>query len=138
MSNDIGAARSNYFHVQDSDAFRAALAAASADLQVWTHGDGSDPSFVAIYSDDPDTGCWPSGYFDEQDDWVELDLVALIAPHLRDGEVAVLMEAGFQKLRYVFGHTVAFNATGETVQLNLNDIYQQARTLGPYITTAEY
>lgn len=138
MSNDVGRARSNYFHVREPDAFHAALAAASPDLRVWTHGEGTDPSFVAVCSDDPDTGSWPSGHYDADDEWVELDLVALIAPHLREGEVAVLMEAGFQKLRYVFGHAVAFNNSGESVQLNLNQIYEQARPLGHRITHAEY
>jgi hypothetical protein len=138
MANDLGAARSNYFHVRDADAFRAALSAASADLGVWVHGDGADPHFLAIYSEDADTGCWPSGHYDEQDDWVELDLVELIAPHVIDTDVVVLMEAGFQKLRYVFGNAVAFNHTGDTRQVNLNSIYDLGRELGEHVTYAEY
>jgi hypothetical protein len=138
MANDSGAARSNYFHVRDIDAFRRDLAAASEELGIWVHGEGSDPAFVAVYSEEPDTGCWPSGHHDERDEWVELDLVALIAPHVIDGDVVVLMETGWQKLRYLFGHAVAFSHAGETRELNLNGIYELGRELGPNVTYAEY
>jgi hypothetical protein len=48
------------------------------------------------------------------------------------------MESGAEKLRYIAGYAVAYNSKGETVSLNLDDIYDKAKSLGTNITTATY
>jgi hypothetical protein len=133
MANDIGHARSSYFEVKDLDAFRAAME--PLEVEVVTNDD--HPEQVALLSDAE--GGWPSDYYDEEaDDNVEVDLVALVSEHLAEGWVAVFMEAGRQKLRYLYGHAVAVNASGEIRQVSLNDIYSLATQLGPNVTRAEY
>jgi molybdopterin biosynthesis enzyme len=58
--------------------------------------------------------------------------------HLHDEDVAVLMEAGAEKLRYVSGWAVAVNSKGDLVEIGLSDIYEKAKHLGKNITQATY
>lgn len=75
-------------------------------------------------------GGWTTVGFDETNEEIELDLPAVVAEHLVDGDVAVLMECGSEKLRYLTGYATAVNAAGETKQITLDDIYELADTLG--------
>ncbi len=133
MANYYASARSNYFRVKDLAAFRAAM----TPLSVEVVGNDDDPQQVALLSDD-EAG-WPSGYWDEASDTdVEVDVAELVAGHLADGWVAVFMEAGHEKLRYVAGCATAINAAGQVRQIRLDDIYGLAKQLGPNVTLAEY
>ncbi|MDP3419508.1 MAG: hypothetical protein U0989_17775 [Azonexus sp.] len=81
----------------------------------------------AIRSDCPDTGCWPSYYFDEDaSKEVEIDWATELSVHLAEGQIAVLMESGAEKLRYIAGWALAVNWKGETEHLNLDQIYDLA------------
>ncbi|MDD2741240.1 MAG: hypothetical protein PHV02_03145 [Rhodocyclaceae bacterium] len=121
MANFTGSARSNYFRVKDVENFK------SWALNISNIGFWEKEGTFAIYSDDPDTGCWPSSALNpETDDHEEIDLVAELADHLQDGEVAVLMQAGAEKLRYIGAYATAVNHKGETVDVSLNQIYQLA------------
>jgi hypothetical protein len=134
MANDCGRARSNYFHVVDVDALRDAL---PEDIAVQAHTD--DPTSIALFSEECDTGNWPNSVYNEDtDEYDDIDLVDLIAPHVVDGDVVVLMEVGHQKMRYVYGNAVAFNNKRETLVVNLDDIYDLAKDLGTTITAVEY
>ena len=138
MSNFNGTARSNYFRVKDEGAFEAAMAALP-DIKVWTkESDGA--LRYAVSSDNGDTGCWPSCKYDEVGEDEEIDMPDEIKPHLMDGEVCVLMEAGAEKLRYVSGWAVAFDNTDrEVVGVSLNDIYGKAvAAFGAIPTDASY
>jgi len=144
MSNFNGTARSNYFRVKDVEAFKEAMEALPA-INVWEK-DG----LFAIYSEDPDTGTWPSWMIrDDPDpdeegafiqDEYEIDMPTEIAPHLADGEVCVLMEAGAEKLRYISGWAVAFDNTDRpVVRVSLNAIYAKAKeAFGVEPTDASY
>ena len=137
MANFYGAARSNYFEVKNPQAFLAWVETVSG-LGCWK----ADPAPIQseeseaekqrrnrifkVYSTDGDTGCWPSTIEDDNGDFVDFDLVTDMAPHLADGQVAVLMESGAEKLRYVCGNAVAFTNEGKVVQVNLDDIYKKA------------
>jgi hypothetical protein len=136
MANYYGAARSNYFAVKDETAFRASL---PMHLTVVTNKpEPGEPQRFALLSDEPDGGGWPASVYDEDtDDYVDIDVAVFVSEHLADGEVAVFMEAGAEKLRYIVGHAVAINGAGETRTVNLNDIYELARELGPNVTEAE-
>ena len=135
MANYVATARSNYFKVKDPEVFKA-----------WVEGcpdigliSGDDGTF-AVYSDDPDSGSWPNFKWDEDTgDYVEFDLFAEIAEFLVDGEIAVFMEVGAEKLRYCNGYAIAVHSNGEYETLNLDRIYGLAeQRWGKRPSPAEY
>lgn len=130
MANYYASTRSNYFRVKDRDAF-ADFCARFFLLQY----DGADET-VMITADSGDCGGWPS-YDMETDD--EVDFPRALSAHLVDGEVAVLMEAGHEKLRYLHGQSVAVNSAGDMRWVTLSDIYELAKELTDKpITDASY
>lgn len=133
MADWHGGARSNYFKVKDEETFKT-WTRSVCDLGYWEKG-----GLFAIYSED-EFGGWPScRYMDERDEYEDIDLVEELAEHLIDGEVAVLMEAGAEKLRYISGYAVAVNNTGKRISVSLNDIYELAcKELGGNPTDAAY
>lgn len=134
MANYSGAARSNYFRVKDDSAFEEAM---SGLPEIAVNQD--DEGRFMVMSTCPDTGGWVTLMEDEATgEDVEVDLAAIIAEHLADDEVAVLMEAGHEKLRYISGYAEAINAKGERRTVSLSDIYGLARELGSNITEATY
>lgn len=136
MSNWYGTARSNYVRVKDMGSFLKALEPWPIKTQADLEGR------VALFSEDGDSGGWPSVSTTYDGDDIEFDAVQILAPHLADGEVIVMMEAGAEKERYVTGCAFAFDNTGQSVQLLLTDIYKlAAEKLGvpvSSITAAEY
>ncbi len=152
MANYYGSARTNYFKVKDMEAFDTALENVP-DITVVrenippynTDGivpEGFEYGGVGILVSDGDCGGFPSfTYDDETGEDSELDLGELIAEHLADGEVAILMECGAEKLRYVVGWAEAINNKGERKFIQLGDIYDLAEELTDKpenITKAEY
>jgi hypothetical protein len=119
MANWYGTARSNYFRVKDKDAFLKW--ADSRGLGVFTSEESAD--LFAIHGGGTDDGSWPS--YDMEGD-TEIDIVVELAPHLPRGQIAVLMEIGAEKLRYLTGVAIAVNHKGRVVDLTLNDIYRKA------------
>jgi hypothetical protein len=136
MANYYATARSNYFRIKDKAAFM--------DWCVTRHLDwwekASEPGLYAL-SPYSESG-WPTyDYNEENDDETEVDLAAELATHLAPSEVAVLMEVGNEKLRYVTGYAVAVNAQGKTVRVHLDDIYDRAAQLmldGATLTEVAY
>lgn len=140
MANYTAVARSNYFQVKDLAAFRE-----EAKLYNLTVRDAIDPQrkangFVMIHPDqDGDCGGWPGFLWDDDlEEEVEFDLHSWVAGHLMKGQVAVLEEVGFEKLRYLVGVAVAVNSQGETRAVQLGDILEQARQLGESVTDTSY
>ena len=120
MANWYGTARSNYFRVKDKDAFLKW--ADGRGLGVFKNEESAD--LFAIYGgESTDDGSWPS--YDVESD-TEIDLVAELAQHLPNGQIAVLMEIGAEKLRYLTGVAIAVNHKGRVVELTLSDIYRKA------------
>lgn len=115
MSNYYATARSNYFRVKDKAAFREVLN--PFDLQIYDEADT-----LCLLSNSESGWDWYNPDNDEDTDPVEL-----IAPHLQDGEVCILMESGAEKLRYISGYAEAFDSSGERVTLCLQDIYKLAK-----------
>jgi len=72
----------------------------------------------------------------------EVDFLNELSQHLAKDEVAVLLTAGAEKLRYITGEALAVNYEGKVVDLSLLDIYQKAarafRVPLSSITHAEY
>lgn len=118
MANWNGTARSNYFRVKDKDAFREALK--PYEIRVWDST--YDTTLVAIASEDGDTGDWCC----YDDDMNEIPIWELVAPHLQDGQVAVFLSAGAEKMRYITGSAMAVTNKGEPVGVYLSDIYNKA------------
>jgi hypothetical protein len=72
---------------------------------------------------------WPTRYGTDSILWeadTEIDLVAELAQHLPKGEVAVLMEIGAEKLRYLTGIAIAVNYKGRATVVSLDDVYRKA------------
>lgn len=140
MANYTAVARSNYFQVKDLAAFRE-----EARLYNLTVRDAIDPQrkangFVMIHpAQDGGCGGWPGFLWDDDlEEEVEFDLHSWVAGHLVKGQVAVLEEVGFEKLRYLVGVAVAVNSQGETRAVQLGDILEQARQLGESVTDTSY
>ena len=55
-----------------------------------------------------------------------------------EGEVAVMMEIGNERLRYMTGVAYAINSRGEQATVSLYSIYELAERLGKNVTKAEY
>jgi hypothetical protein len=135
MANWYGTARSNYFRVKDSDAFLKW--ADGHGLGVFKNEESSD--LFAIHGGSTDDGSWPS--YDVEGD-TEIDLVNELAQHLPKGQIAVLLEIGAEKLRYLTGMAISVNHEGRVVELTLSDIYRKAarafRVAESEITQATY
>ena len=133
MANWYGTARSNYFRVKDNAAFLIWTDALNLD----SFQDKEGRYAIAASSDQG----WPSSYYDaELGEDFDLDLPMELATHLADGEVAILMEVGNEKLRFLTGYAVAVNSKGDLVSVGLDEIYQKAATAfnNHDITRAEY
>jgi len=141
MANYYATARSNYFAVKDEMTFRQWAQFAGLKVLEPTHAkvNADGINRFAITPDDGDDCGWPTQRFNEETgDDDEVDVPGELAAYLKDGEVAVLIEVGSEKLRYLCGYATAVNSTGKTVNLSLEGIYERARKLGSNITRAEY
>ena len=130
MANYYASCRSNYFRVKDEQAFVAAMADVP-DVELFNK-DG----FYCLLGNG-ESG-WPSFYLDEDDNDVEIDVVSLVSEHLADEEVAIFVEVGSEKLRYLDGFAVAINNKGETRSLSLDSITTLAKELGNNVTPPSY
>lgn len=142
MANYFCSCRSNYFRVKDPEAFRNWIAKVT-DVDVWDDAASESRDDVfAVYGTNPDGAGWPSFYWDEENDTeVEIDFFYDLGQFLVDGEVAIFMETGAEKLRYLIGYAVAVNNKGEMERVDLQDIYKMAAGLTDRpqdITEAEY
>jgi hypothetical protein len=116
MADWWGHSRSNYFEVKDREQFQVWIDGID-ELEILAEEDGR----VAIYGDS--YGGWPTTLDDEG---TEFDLPLELSAHLADGEIAVLLEGGAEKLRYITGAAVAVNSSGDRIVLSLSDIYERA------------
>jgi len=133
MADWYGSARSNYFRVKDERAFREDLEKFEVGVVSDSHG-----KFALLSRDE--YGGWPSFIYSQDGDEVdeEFDLAEVISRHLSPGEVAVLIEVGAEKLRYLTGCAVAVNERNEQRCVDLESIYVLALELGPNVTVASY
>lgn len=116
MANYCATARSNYFRIKDAGAFKKWCQ--KRRLNSWIKDDR-----YAISPDETTETGWPR-YDGDTDD--EIDLELELSKHLDPSDIAVLMEIGSEKLRYLTGEAVAVSASGETCRVSLDDIYNHA------------
>jgi len=125
VADYYGKGRTNIFKVKDIDALTTALA--GAEFIVEARPDrGADAVFIRV-SDNDAAGSWSQlVYTDDDAEPTELFVPAMIAEHLQDGQVAVFVHAGSEKLRYLSAYSIAVHADGRQVRVDLDDIYQRA------------
>jgi hypothetical protein len=66
------------------------------------------------------------------------DFLTELATNIEDGWVAIMMECGAEKLRYITGFAMAINSKGEKNSVSLEDIYEKAEKMGTNNTRVEY
>lgn len=132
MANYYGKARTNYFAVKDDDAFLDEMAGLA--VTVVRRRELGETLYGFIDQNFDGAGLeWER--LNSHGEIVDIDWITILAKHLAEGHVAVIMEVGFEKYRYLNGWALAVNNKGEVTELNLMHIYEQARRLGPHITT---
>lgn len=135
MANYYETARSNYFFVKDVDAFKAELDGSGLGIETRKVGDLTQ---VGLFADDSQAGSFFEKYDQDTYEATELDWTLIFKQHLVDNQVAIIMGAGAEKLRYINGWAEAYNNKGEKRVINLGSIYDLAKELGSEITRAEY
>jgi hypothetical protein len=135
MADWYGHARSNYFRVKDQEKFEQWADSFGGDLEVIFDGKGR----VGLLSHE-EKGRWPlTRYNEETEEEEDIDLIAEVGRHLQEDSVAVLIEVGAEKLRYLTGWATAVNSKGYTVDVDLDEIYERANdNLGDEVTDASY
>ena len=128
MADWIGSARSNYFKVKDIERYKAFC-------DIWDVKPFTEDGSVGFLCE----GGLPS--FREDDDGKKYefdDFLNELSGLLEESEVAIMMEIGAEKLRYVTGVAIAINSKGERREVQLYDIYGHAKKLGANVTAVEY
>lgn len=149
MADYLAKSRTNYFRVKDLEAFTADLVRHGLAPGGWNdHGDlvldtdrtNRPEGAIALFYD----GDWPM--LDEDSVAMRLDLedaedsdqpvktdynevYQLIAAHLVESDVAVLISVGSEKFRYLGGSALAVNSRGDMEMVMLDDIYAKAEKL---------
>ena len=125
MANWHGAARTNYVRVKSEQAFRD-WAETLGEVEVVEDREGrlallelSGEGWPVWTEEDEETG-----------EEYERSVPCELAEHLQEGSIAVLMESGAEKLRYVTGFAVAVNSSGELLEIDLNQIHDLIREAG--------
>jgi hypothetical protein len=145
MANYYGVGRTNYFAVKSAEDFTAEMA--NYPVEVITREGEDGVTLYGLMDADSDGGGWNWSYVAELEAEdgepvetdLEIDWVEVFARHLADGWVAILMETGAEKYRYVSGYALAVNSKGESHEINLSrDIAKLALTLGENVTDASY
>ena len=134
MANYYGTSRSNYFKVKNKEKFKELCAV--LDVEMIERDDLV--GFICSHSED---GSLPSYVYNEKtQDHEDINLCQMIAPHLRKGQVAVMVEAGAEKHRYVHGFALAVNWQGKEESVYTGQIYDLViKNLGvKKVTKAEY
>jgi hypothetical protein len=137
MANYYGQARTNYFQVKDLNAWRQELTGYPVELIEQKLDDGTIKVGFMVANEDGGGLVWQ--LYDEEGNEIEIDWTDILARHLADNEVAIIMETGAEKYRYMSGWALAVNNKKETREISLaKDIYTLAQELGENVTGATY
>lgn len=141
MANYYGQERTNYFKVKDVEKFKAW--ADQFGLEIIETKEQQEP-FETLYGLLPDTSNDDDGCFSiwNEDDGERIEFIDELSKHLTEGEIAIVVGSGAEKLRYISGYATAVNHAGEQVGISINDIYAKAADFFgkpvDRITRAEY
>lgn len=135
MANYTAYFRSNYFAVKDVAQFQAFCAAFQLEMITKTE---NNQTLYGFLNEGNEAGIPVTRYNEATDDWEEAEFMGELAAHLTDGYVAIVMEVGWEKLRYLIGVAHAVNAAGEMLDVDLDEIYARVAALGPHRTSCTY
>ena len=122
MANYYASSRTNYFKVKDLEKFKNELKTFGDELDIYT--DSGDRGLCII--DNLGDG-FPSDYYNEEsEDYHDIDWGDFFSRHLVENHVAVIMEAGAEKLRYINGYASAYTWDGRSTHISLEEIYDKA------------
>ncbi|QIV79511.1 hypothetical protein [Mycolicibacterium frederiksbergense] len=125
MANYYGKGRTNTFLVNDVQALKAALE--GSEFVVRERPERGLGAVFLTASDSDGAGCWGQLVnVDGQDEPEELFVPDIIAAHLQDGQVAVFVHAGAEKLCYISAYSIAVHSSGQQVRIDINDVYRMA------------
>ncbi len=120
MADWYGISRSNYFAVKNKKKFKDFCKKWNAELITKSN----NKKLVGFISND-EYGALPSINLDEEGPESDFDsFVTELSTHLKEGQVAIMMESGAERARYISGLALAVNHKGETVNISLEDIYK--------------
>jgi hypothetical protein len=128
VANYMSTCRTNYFKVGRPKEFMEWLE--TVPDVIWEEKNPDNPDMVGmLYVENPDGAGWPSWRYppndtDELEDDIEFDIFEEIPQFLAPNEVAIFMEVGAEKLRYLHGQSIAVHSSGQMLEINLNDIYK--------------
>lgn len=121
MANYNACCRSNYFKVKDKEKFKTFLQ--QLDLELIQDAEVKQVGFMTQAG-------LPSSFYDEEKaEDVEINFIDKLSKHLADDEVAIVMEVGYEKMRYLNGYAVAVNSKGEKFEISLGHINNLAAKL---------
>lgn len=130
MANFYGSGRSNYVKVKDKAHFETLCEEFGLTFI-------EDKGGVGFYSNNEDGG-FNSYFEDEKGEEYERNPLKEFSECLKKDEVLVYMCVGSEKMRYLSGFATAINSDGDEIDMNIDRIYNEAKTLGKNITLAEY
>ena len=123
MANYYSTCRTNYFKVKDKEAFRNWVVSLCAEGVEFIEADKNKDLVGLLFCNGiPDV----RNVFGDNGEGVECDFFEELKSHLRPGQVAVYVEAGAEKHRYVQGFAVALTPGKKAVEVSLDDIYKLA------------
>ena len=130
MATYCGRFRSNYFKVKNADEYEMFCDLYGLTL-IKKKDDGDMYGFMS-----EDSPTLPSGYYSEAaGDFVETDFFQELSKHMLAGEVAVVMETGYESMRYLIGGATAVNSNGKVLCVSLEDIYEKIKKCFKTTTT---
>lgn len=123
MANWYGNARTNYVRVKDVEALRNFLDGFSIQIHVHpTH-----PDFVMLSPHDlSDSGGFEMSSYNEDDEEINLCWASDVAPHLCEGQVLIINEVGWEKLRYLSGSVGVVTWDGREEWMSLGKFAEEA------------
>lgn len=118
MASYTGFGRTEPFDVKNVAALKEAL----IDADVTVHVEPGMSNTVVVLSE-LDDGGWTT--FDEDDN--EVDFIELIVPHIADGDIAIFLHIGREKMRYLNSIAVAVTNDGRRITQSMSDFYSHAK-----------
>ena len=123
MANYNCAIRTNYFHVKDSELFRQFMSrvyGTEGFMELWEEKDADGQTVFGF-------GCYGgiSGLQDALDvDEASYDaFIRGLQQHIREDDTVIILEAGWEKLRYLIGCAEIITCSGFEY-LNISDLAQ--------------
>ena len=138
MANYIAQGRTNYFAVKDAEAFLADIA--KCNVQVISRETESGETLYGFLDNEEGEGidwfAWSAD--DDHPDEPEMTWGEFFKTHLADGWVAVILNIGSEKYRFLNGEATGYNNKGEEKFISINDFVDNFQDLGNFLTPASY